>query len=85
VRPAVDNTSGQGGHPPVSPDAANFTNQEKSLERMKSLYKEGLSRCSTRRHAGRYDIARANFEAARSNVELTTRSTGVTVNVSSAT
>ena len=64
---------------------ANFTNQEKSLERMKSLYKEGAVALQTLDGTqAAYDIARANFEAARSNVELTTPIDGVVtaVNVS---
>ena len=64
---------------------ANFTNQEKSLERMKSLYKEGAVALQALDGAqAAYDIARANFEAARSNVELTTPIDGVVtaVNVS---
>jgi membrane fusion protein (multidrug efflux system) len=64
---------------------ANFTNQEKSLERMKSLYKEGaVALQALDGTQAAYDIARANFEAARSNVELTTPIDGVVtaVNVS---
>ncbi len=64
---------------------ANFTNQEKSLERMKSLYREGaVALQALDGTQAAYDIARANFEAARSNVELTTPIDGVVtaVNVS---
>jgi membrane fusion protein (multidrug efflux system) len=64
---------------------AYFTNQEKSLERMKSLYTEGaVALQALDGTQAAYDIARANFEAARSNVELTTPIDGVVtaVNVS---
>lgn len=57
---------------------ANFKNSEKTLERMKSLYGEGaISLQSLDGAQTAYDVARANFEAARSAVELSTPIAGV--------
>lgn len=64
---------------------ANFKNAEKTLERMKSLYNEGaISLQSLDGAQTAFDVAKANFEAARSTVELTTPIPGVVtaVNVS---
>jgi membrane fusion protein, multidrug efflux system len=57
---------------------ANFKNAEKTLERMKSLYNEGAVSLQAL-DAGQtaYDVARANFDAARSAVELTNPISGV--------
>ncbi|MCC6396002.1 MAG: efflux RND transporter periplasmic adaptor subunit [Bacteroidetes bacterium] len=57
---------------------AGFRNAEKSLERMKSLYTEGaVSLQSLDATQTAYDVARANFVAARSVVELTSPIAGV--------
>lgn len=57
---------------------ANFSNAEKNLQRMKSLYDEGaISLQALDGAQTAYDIARANFNAARSAVELTTPIAGV--------
>jgi membrane fusion protein, multidrug efflux system len=57
---------------------ANYRNAEKSLERMKSLYSEGaISLQSLDGTQTAYDVARANYVAARSVVELTTPIAGV--------
>lgn len=57
---------------------AGFRNAEKSLERMKSLYAEGaISLQSLDATQTAYDVARANFVAARSVVELTSPIAGV--------
>jgi membrane fusion protein, multidrug efflux system len=64
---------------------ANFKNAEKTLQRMKSLYEEGaLSLQALDGTQTQFDIAKANFDAARSSVELTTPISGVVtaVNVS---
>lgn len=64
---------------------ASFRNAEKTLERMKSLYAEGaISQQSLDGTQTAYDVAKANFTAARSSVELTTPIAGVVtaVNVS---
>ncbi len=64
---------------------AGFLNAGKSLERMKSLYGEGaVSLQSLDGAQTAYDVAKANFDAARSAVELTTPIAGVVtaVNVS---
>ena len=64
---------------------ANFKNAEKTLERMKSLLAEGaISQQSLDGAQTAYDVARANFSAARSSVDLTTPIAGVVtaVNVS---
>lgn len=64
---------------------AGFKNAEKTLERSKSLYQEGaISLQSLDGAQTAYDVARANFDAARSAVELTTPVAGVVtaVNVS---
>jgi len=51
---------------------ANFRNNEKTLQRMKSLYEEGAVSQQTLDGAQTaYDVAKANFDAARSTVELT--------------
>ncbi len=57
---------------------ANFINSEKNLERMKSLYAEGaISQQTLDGIQTAYDVAKANFNAARSAVELTTPIAGV--------
>jgi RND family efflux transporter MFP subunit len=57
---------------------ANFHNAEKNLERMKSLYQEGAVSLQTLDATQTaYDVAKANFEAARSSVELTSPISGV--------
>jgi membrane fusion protein, multidrug efflux system len=57
---------------------ANYRNAEKSLERMKSLYAEGAVSLQTLDGVQtQYDVARANYVAARSIVELTTPIGGV--------
>ena len=64
---------------------AGFRNAGKSLERMKSLYAEGAVALQSLDGAQTaYDVARANFDAARSAVDLTTPIAGVVtaVNVS---
>jgi membrane fusion protein, multidrug efflux system len=64
---------------------ANFKNAEKTLERMKSLYGEGaISLQSLDGVQTAFDVAKANFEGARSTVDLTTPISGVVtaVNVS---
>ena len=57
---------------------AGYKNAEKTLQRMKSLYAEGaisLQQLDGTQTA--YDVAKANFDAARSSVELTTPIAGV--------
>ncbi len=57
---------------------ANFKNAQKTLERMKSLYDEGAISLQTLdgvRTA--FDVAQANFDAARGSVELSTPIPGV--------
>ncbi len=50
---------------------ANFKNSEKTLQRMKSLYDEGAVSLQTLDGAQTaFDVAKANFDAARSTVEL---------------
>ena len=57
---------------------ANFKNADKNLQRMKSLYEEGaLSLQALDGTQTQYDIAKANFDAARSSVELTTPISGI--------
>jgi membrane fusion protein, multidrug efflux system len=57
---------------------ANFRNAEKSLERMKSLYAEGAVSLQTLDATQTaFDVARANYVAARSVVELATPIAGV--------
>lgn len=57
---------------------ANFKNLEKTLERMKSLYGEGaISLQSLDGAQTAYDVGKANFEAARSAVDLSTPIAGV--------
>lgn len=57
---------------------ANFKNAEKTLQRMRSLYAEGAVALQTLDGAQTaYDVARANFDAARGAVELTTPIGGV--------
>jgi membrane fusion protein, multidrug efflux system len=57
---------------------ANFRNAEKSLERMKSLYAEGAVSLQTLDGTQTaYDVAKANYVAARSVVELSTPIGGV--------
>jgi membrane fusion protein (multidrug efflux system) len=58
--------------------AASFRNAEKTLERMKSLYAEGAISLQTLDGTQTaYDVARANYVASRSVVELTTPIAGV--------
>ena len=57
---------------------AGYKNAEKTLQRMKSLYAEGaisLQQLDGTQTA--YDVAKANFDAARNSVELTTPIAGV--------
>ncbi|HEX9974659.1 MAG TPA: efflux RND transporter periplasmic adaptor subunit [bacterium] len=64
---------------------ANFNNAEKNLQRMKSLYEEGaISLQMLDGTQTAFDIAKANFNAARGAVELVTPIDGVitAVNVS---
>ncbi len=64
---------------------AGFKNAVKTLERMKSLYSEGaISQQALDGTQTQYDVAKANFDAARSAVELTTPISGVVtaINVS---
>ncbi len=64
---------------------AAFKNAEKTYERMKALFGEGaISRQSLDGAQTAYEVARANFDAAKSAVELTTPIPGVVtaVNVS---
>ncbi len=57
---------------------ASFRNAEKTLERMKSLYAEGAISLQTLDGTQTaYDVARANYVASRSVVELTTPIAGV--------
>ena len=57
---------------------AGYRNAEKSLERMKSLYTEGAVSLQTLDATQTaYDVARANYVAARSTVELTTPIAGI--------
>ena len=56
---------------------ANYKNAEKNLLRMKSLYSEGaISQQSLDGGQTAYDVAKANFDAARSAVELATPISG---------
>jgi RND family efflux transporter MFP subunit len=64
---------------------AGYKNAEKTLERMKSLFSEGaISQQALDGTQTQFDVAKANFEGARSAVELTTPITGVmtAINVS---
>ncbi len=64
---------------------AGFTNAEKTYERMKALYHEGaISQQSLDGAQTAYEVAKANFDAAKSAVDLTTPIPGVVtaVNVS---
>jgi RND family efflux transporter MFP subunit len=55
-----------------------FLNAQKDLERMKSLFNEGaVSRQMLDGTQTAYDVAKANFEAAKSTVELTSPLSGV--------
>jgi membrane fusion protein (multidrug efflux system) len=57
---------------------ANFENADKNLKRMKALLQEGaISQQSLDATQTAYDIAKANFEAAKSSVELTSPIAGV--------
>jgi RND family efflux transporter MFP subunit len=57
---------------------ANFANADKNLNRMKALLQEGaISQQSLDAAQTAYDIAKANFEAAKSSVELTSPIAGV--------
>jgi RND family efflux transporter MFP subunit len=57
---------------------ANYKNSEKTLQRMKSLYDEGAVSLQTLdgTQTG-FDVAKANFEAARSTVELACPISGI--------
>lgn len=56
---------------------ANFKNAEKNLQRMKSLYEEGAVSLQTLDGTQTaFDVARANFDAARNAVELATPVSG---------
>jgi membrane fusion protein (multidrug efflux system) len=64
---------------------ANLNNVEKELDRMKALFKEGaISQQNLDQVQTAYDIAKANFEAAKNTVELTSpisgRVTAINVN-----
>jgi len=55
-----------------------YLNAEKNLERMKNLFNEGaVSRQSLDGTQTSYDVAKANFEAAKSTVEITAPISGV--------
>jgi RND family efflux transporter MFP subunit len=55
-----------------------FLNAQRDLERMKNLYNEGaVSRQALDQTQTGYDVAKANFEAAKSTVELTSPLSGV--------
>jgi RND family efflux transporter MFP subunit len=57
---------------------ANFSNASKTLERMKSLFTEGaISQQALDGTQTAYDIAKANFESARSTVELSSPIAGI--------
>jgi membrane fusion protein, multidrug efflux system len=57
---------------------ANYRNAETNLGRIRSLYEEGaVSQQSLDGAQTAYDIAKANFDAARNSVELTTPISGV--------
>jgi membrane fusion protein (multidrug efflux system) len=57
---------------------ASYRNAEKTLQRMKSLYKEGaISLQVLDGSQTAYDVSKANFDAARSTVDLTTPIAGV--------
>jgi RND family efflux transporter MFP subunit len=57
---------------------ANFSNAEKTLERMKSLFSEGaISQQALDGTQTAYDIAKANFESARNTVELSSPISGI--------
>jgi membrane fusion protein (multidrug efflux system) len=57
---------------------ASFENADKNLQRMKALLQEGaISQQSLDATQTAYDIAKANFEAARSSVELSSPIAGV--------
>jgi len=63
---------------------AGFLNAGKDLERMKALYKEGaVSQQMLDGTQTQFNIAKANFEAAKSTVELTTPISGVVTAVNS--
>lgn len=64
---------------------ANFNNADKTLQRMKSLYAEGaISLQALDGAQTAYDVAKANFDAARNAVELSTPISGevTAINVS---
>lgn len=55
-----------------------YLNAEKNLERMKNLFNEGaVSRQSLDATQTAFDVAKANFEAAKSTVEITSPLSGV--------
>jgi RND family efflux transporter MFP subunit len=57
---------------------AGYLNSEKDLDRMKALYKEGaISRQMLDGVQTQYDVAKANFEAVKSTVELTAPLPGI--------
>ncbi|MFH1198451.1 MAG: efflux RND transporter periplasmic adaptor subunit [bacterium] len=63
---------------------AGFQNTSKDLERMKALLKEGaISQQMLDGIQTQYDVAKANFEAAKSAVDLTTPISGIVTAVNS--
>ncbi|MDP4176248.1 MAG: efflux RND transporter periplasmic adaptor subunit [Bacteroidota bacterium] len=61
---------------------SNLQNAERNLQRTKALFESGaISRQSLDGAQTAYDIAKANFNAARSAVEITTPISGVVANV----
>jgi RND family efflux transporter MFP subunit len=57
---------------------AGYLNSEKDLDRMKALFKEGaVSRQLLDGTQTQYDVAKANFEAVKSTVELTAPLSGI--------
>ncbi len=66
--------------------SAAFKNAEKTLERMKSLYGEGaISLQALDETQTAYDVAKANFDAARGAVELTTPLAGIVTAINAST
>jgi len=61
---------------------ANFKNSEKNYERMKSLFESGaISRQALDQTQTAYEIAKANFEAAKNAVEITSPISGVVTDI----
>ena len=59
-----------------------FLNAQKDLERMKNLFNEGaVSRQALDQAQTGYDVAKANFEAAKSTVEITSPLSGVVTSI----